>query len=266
MVWGKLPHPSVEIAGDADLVQATIANQINRFSTPHNQVCDSFKCLGVGCDPTSPIRGVYGISLLSIRWRMDMQHSHLLQSRLPFPASDTCTMPRPKKTELSKAVNPLAKRGNPDFVSSSFYVPKKVNLQFDRAILTLKANGFEVDRSDILSVLMDRFNREVDAAEQQDDGEGLNLQEILDGLETTVPATAALTYLKNQMQAQRDKEKELVAKLEQTSAEKDQWTDRMNSLTLKLVERMIHYVPEDERAPYEEAIQLMRDGSSAQAE
>ena len=89
-------------------------------------------------------------------------------------------MARPKKSELSPAVGTVAsgrKRGNPDFVSSSFYVPKKVNIRFDRALLTLKAQGFDLDRSDILSVLMDRFATAVGAAEQQ--GDELNLESIL---------------------------------------------------------------------------------------
>ena len=58
-------------------------------------------------------------------------------------------MARPNKSELSPAVGTVAsgrKRGNPDFVSSSFYVPKKVNIGFDRALLTLKAAGFDLDR------------------------------------------------------------------------------------------------------------------------
>ena len=89
-------------------------------------------------------------------------------------------MARPKKSELSPAVGTVAsgrKRGNPDFVSSSFYVPKQVNIGFDRALLTLKAAGFDLDRSDILSVLMDRFATAVGAAEQQ--GDELNLEAIL---------------------------------------------------------------------------------------
>ena len=89
-------------------------------------------------------------------------------------------MARPKKSELSPAVGTVAsgrKRGNPDFVSSSFYVPKKVNIGFDRALLTLKAQGFDLDRSDILSVLMDRFATAVGAAEQQ--GDELNLEALL---------------------------------------------------------------------------------------
>jgi len=88
-------------------------------------------------------------------------------------------MPRSKKVDLSavarSAVSSLGaiplgrKSGNPDFVSSSFYVPKKINIRFDRALLTLKAQGFELDRSDILSVLMDRFTSAVAAAEKQSD-------------------------------------------------------------------------------------------------
>ena len=89
-------------------------------------------------------------------------------------------MPRPKKEGLSPQVGTVSlgrKRGNPDFVSSSFYVPKRINIRFDKALLTLKANGFDVDRSDILSVLMDRFATAVDAAEQQ--GGEIDLGEIL---------------------------------------------------------------------------------------
>ena len=89
-------------------------------------------------------------------------------------------MARPKKSELPPLGGTVAsgrKRGNPDFVSSSFYVPKKVNIGFDRALLTLKAQGFDLDRSDILSVLMDRFATAVGAAEQQ--GDELNLEAIL---------------------------------------------------------------------------------------
>ena len=89
-------------------------------------------------------------------------------------------MPRPKKEALSPQVGTVSqgrKRGNPDFVSSSFYVPKKVNIRFDKSLLTLKSEGFELDRSDILSVLMDRFSIAVDAAEQE--GGEMDLEAIL---------------------------------------------------------------------------------------
>lgn len=89
-------------------------------------------------------------------------------------------MPRQKKDDLSPAVGPVnhaRKSGNPDFVSSSFYVPKKINLRFNNAINTLKAEGFEVDRSDLLSVFMDRFATAVRNAE--DAGEEMDLQALL---------------------------------------------------------------------------------------
>lgn len=107
-------------------------------------------------------------------------------------------MPRPKKTELSKAVNPGTKRGNPDFVSSSFYVPKKVNLRFDRAILTLKASGYELDRSDILATLMDGFATAVDAVERQ--GGEMDLESILaTATEDVVSESAEVSSLKTVM-------------------------------------------------------------------
>jgi hypothetical protein len=53
---------------------------------------------------------------------------------------------------------PSRKRGNPDFVSSSFYIPRCLNLQFDRAILDLKAAGhLQIDRSDVLRRLIESW-------------------------------------------------------------------------------------------------------------
>jgi len=113
-------------------------------------------------------------------------------------------MARPKKADLSPAVGPVnlgRKRGNPAFVSSSFYVPKQVNLRFDRALLTLKAHGFDVDRSDILSVLMDRFSAVVDAAERQ--GGELDLAAILAASgEKSVEDVADSSHLKGVLMKQ----------------------------------------------------------------
>jgi hypothetical protein len=146
-------------------------------------------------------------------------------------------MARPKKTELSPQVGTVTagrKRGNPDFVSSSFYVPKAVNIGFDRALLTLKGNGFEVDRSDILSVLMDRFSEAVAAAEQQ--GDGLDLDAILSAaLEGSVVDTAGLTYLKQQLQKQLEQARELVAEYEVSQQQKDAVHQQVVSVLLAAI-------------------------------
>lgn len=84
-------------------------------------------------------------------------------------------MARPKKTALSPHVGTVTagrKSGNPEFTSSSFYVPKAINNRFNRAILLLKDAGYDLDRSDILSVLMDRFSAAVEHAAAQPAGEG----------------------------------------------------------------------------------------------
>lgn len=92
---------------------------------------------------------------------------------------------RPKKTELSPLVGTAGagrKRGNADFVGSSFYVPRLVNNRFNRALLLLKDAGFDLDRSDILSVLMDRFSAAVEqqAAQPTDEETGSSyLEQIL---------------------------------------------------------------------------------------
>ena len=131
----------------------------------------------------------------------------------------------PEETKLSPVVGTVkagTKRGNPDFVSSSFYVPKKINLRFDRAILTLKANGFEVDRSDILSVLMDRFATAVDAAEQQ--GEEMDFESVLaTASENLLDDTAAVSGMVGQMKASvaliKEQAKEQVAEFEKLKQE-----------------------------------------------
>lgn len=182
-------------------------------------------------------------------------------------------MPRQKKDSLSPAVgtvNTGRKSGNPDFTSSSFYCPKKVNLRFNSAINTLKAYGFDVDRSDILTVLMDRFSSQVADAEKEGDGEELNFEEILSGVtEASVVATAGLTYLKEQLLREREQQVRLMAELEMTSDQQSQATDEMVKQSANLVESMLKFVPDDQRAVYESALALMReqsDDSASQAD
>ena len=131
-------------------------------------------------------------------------------------------MARPKKSTLSPAVAGQlkglgSKRANPAFVSSSFYVPKKINLRFDRAINTLKANDIEVDRSDMLSILMEQLASAVDAAET-DDGE-LDLDEVLKtASETVMDETAKVSIMISQLRdtvaVGKEQQKELSAVLE----------------------------------------------------
>ena len=53
--------------------------------------------------------------------------------------------------------NKPRKSGNPDFVSSSFYVKKITNHKFNRAIEDMKLQGYEYDRSDVLQALMEEW-------------------------------------------------------------------------------------------------------------
>ena len=52
---------------------------------------------------------------------------------------------------------PSAKRDNPSFVSSSFYVDKITNINFNKALLDMKANGYELDRSDVIGALIKQW-------------------------------------------------------------------------------------------------------------
>ena len=130
-------------------------------------------------------------------------------------------MARPKKSTLSPAVAGQlkgfgSKRGNPAFVSSSFYVPKKINLRFDRAINTLKSNDIEVDRSDMLSILMEQLASAVDAAET-DDGK-LDLKVLKTASETVMDETAKVSIMISQLRdtvaVGKEQQKELSAVLE----------------------------------------------------
>ena len=142
------------------------------------------------------------------------------------------------------------KRGNPEFVSSSFYVPKKINLMFDRAILTLKAHGFELDRSDVLSVLMDRFAISVDAAEQRGEEE-MDL-DYLDSIlgeagSGSVEETAGLTFLKSQIQKQGAEFDALVEEFDRKQLQKDDANKEMISLLMSLL-------PDDVREKMQEKL------------
>ena len=125
-------------------------------------------------------------------------------------------MPRQKKEGLSPAVGALKtgarKSGNPDFVSSSFYTPKRVNNAFNRALLTLKDNGVDVDRSDILTLLMDRFSNAVEEAVDEDGD--IDVNATLAGHEVTsaVGDTATVGILKKQQEESRAMVEEAVAR------------------------------------------------------
>ena len=58
--------------------------------------------------------------------------------------------------------------------------PRGLNLKFDRAVLVLKAAGFETDKSDVLSALISRFVNQVDMAEKAATIEkGMNLKSTI---------------------------------------------------------------------------------------
>ena len=95
------------------------------------------------------------------------------------------------------------KRGNPDYQVSSYYIPKGLNLKFDRAVLALKAAGFETDKSDIISALISRFVNQVDVAEKAATIEkGMDLKSILDNAgEGSISETAEVSALKTELKA-----------------------------------------------------------------
>ena len=95
------------------------------------------------------------------------------------------------------------KRGNPDYQVSSYYIPKGLNLKFDRAVLALKAAGFETDKSDVLSALISRFVNQVDVAEKAATiKKGIDLKSILDAAgEGSLEEAAEVSALKTELKA-----------------------------------------------------------------
>ena len=51
----------------------------------------------------------------------------------------------------------MRKSKHPDWDSSSFYLPRRVNIAFNKAILDLKLEGHELDRSDVLTWLIKQW-------------------------------------------------------------------------------------------------------------
>jgi len=169
-------------------------------------------------------------------------------------------MPRPKKTELSDAaagaMKKPTKRGNPDFVSSSFYVPKKVNIRFDKAILTLKAEGFDIDRSDILSVLMDRFGIAVDAAEKS--GMTVDFKAILETASDGVMTDAAdvsvlkavmresIATIKAEGEELKTGYRELKADVKKDADVSQEEIAQLKSTYESVIEQMLRFVPDNE--------------------
>ena len=177
-------------------------------------------------------------------------------------------MARPKKKELSETAASVmkkpTKRGNPDFVSSSFYVPKKVNFKFDRAILTLKTNGIDVDRSDVLSCLMDRFGVVIDEAEKEGGGEGLDFAKFVgDAAEISGPVTAALSNLKDELRKQRKNEQDLLARLHELSEESELRRAEFEEQTKELLRLALQHIPASERDVFQQMYDLMGEDAEA---
>ena len=55
---------------------------------------------------------------------------------------------------------PVRKRGNAVYISSSFYLPKELNIAFDKALLDLKGSGYQQDRSDTIAGLLHQWLRD----------------------------------------------------------------------------------------------------------
>ena len=89
---------------------------------------------------------------------------------------------------------------DPGFQVGSYAIPKDLSLKFDHAVLSLKAAGFDIDRSDILETLISLFVHQVDIVEQSADPErGLDLESVLAAAgEGSVVEMAEVSVLKDQ--------------------------------------------------------------------
>lgn len=89
---------------------------------------------------------------------------------------------------------------DPGFQVGSCTIPQDLSLKFDQALLSLKAAGFDIDRSDVVEALISRFVHQVDIVEQPADAEtGLDLESILAAAgEGSVVEIAEVSVLKDQ--------------------------------------------------------------------
>ena len=89
---------------------------------------------------------------------------------------------------------------DPGFQVGSYTIPKDLNLKFDHAVLSVKAAGFGINRSDILEMLISRFVHQVDIVEQSAESEKcLDLESILAAAgEGSVVEIAEVSVLKDQ--------------------------------------------------------------------
>ena len=89
---------------------------------------------------------------------------------------------------------------DPGFQVGSYTIPKDLNLKFDHAVLSLKAAGFDIDRSDIMETLISGFVHQLDIMEQSADPErGLDVESILAAAgEGSVVKIAEVSVLKDQ--------------------------------------------------------------------
>ena len=90
---------------------------------------------------------------------------------------------------------------DPGFEVGSYTISKDLNLKFDHAVLSLKAAGFDIDRSDIMETLISGFVHQVDIMEPSADPErGLDVKSILAAAgEGSVVKIAELSVLKGQL-------------------------------------------------------------------
>ena len=89
---------------------------------------------------------------------------------------------------------------DPGFQVGSYTISKDLNLKFDHAVLSLKAAGFDIDRSDIMETLISGFVHQLDIMEQSADPErGLDVESILAAAgEGSVVKVAEVSVLKDQ--------------------------------------------------------------------
>ena len=57
-------------------------------------------------------------------------------------------------SEIPKMARTSPYKDDPAYCSSSFYVTKNVNTDFNKALLDMRAAGYDVDRSKLLTLLM----------------------------------------------------------------------------------------------------------------
>ncbi|MEB3211360.1 MAG: hypothetical protein VKL39_08390 [Leptolyngbyaceae bacterium] len=79
--------------------------------------------------------------------------------RLASPPTQHPPSPQPHPHSHQKRGRPsTGKRSNPDWVGRTFYIQRKTDLSIEEALLQLKCQGVQLDKSELVNLLLSKWS------------------------------------------------------------------------------------------------------------